>query len=272
MKRMTIDEAVRWAYRDELPKSRERPIEARGMGNGSTGPNMLADWWTLPDNAFGVVIDPSKWEDPHPDAIAIHRAVEALDAEPVNYPEDEAGLIDWVGLDLHGLEVRCAAEVFQAVRRRRPAELVHQVAILGLPDMIVDPVELRFMTHANGEVRWFRKEVIVVNGEAIEREVDGRNHKSHRPYPDAYRKPMLEPDPVPSLIGRAKAEVWRSAMDLLFEQLVGRLAEVDLLPCELPELPWEAGRGRILPDLRPRIAFARDKPLHKRKRKLQETP
>ncbi|BBE74350.1 hypothetical protein [Oharaeibacter diazotrophicus] len=253
MKRMTIDEAVRWAYREELPKSRVRVKEGvLGYGNGSVGPNALADWWTLPDNAFGVVLDPTKFDDPHPDAVAIHEAVVALDGCPVVYPEGgEVGA--WCGVDLHGLEVQCATEVFRVMLRRRPSELVQQFAILGLPDMIVDPPELRYMTHANGRPRYFRRQVVVVEGEAIEQEVDGYDARGRRPYPDAYRKPYLDPDPVPSLVCRAKAEVWRAAMDVLVADLDGVLAEVEVLPCPLPALPWEAAEPRVLPDLRPRV-------------------
>jgi hypothetical protein len=269
MKRaMTIDEAVRWAYREELPKSRQRAPEemGRGFGNASTGTNIAADWWTLPDNIYGVVIDPSKWDDPHSDAIAIHQAVMALDELPVIYPEEAAAVRGWVGMDLHGHELRCAAEVFRVVRRRKPSELVHLVALLGLPDMIVDPFEVKFETHANGRAKYYRKEVIMIDGQPVEREIDGFNPKSQRPYPDAYRKYYLEPDPVPSLIGRAKAEIWRSAMDVLFLDLEGQLVEVVLKPCGLPELPWEKASAIVHRDLRPRIV-ARPVNLHSANRR-----
>jgi hypothetical protein len=257
MKRtMTIEDAVRWAYRDELPKSRQRAPEemGRGFGNASTGTNIAADWWTLPDNIYGVVVDPSKWDDPHPDAIAIHQAVMALDELPVIYPEEEASVRGWVGMDLHGHELRCAAEVFRVVRRRKPSELVHLVALLGLPDMIVDPVECHFVSGAKGRPKWFRQVLVSVDGELVEQEVDGYDHKRHRPYPNAYRKTYLEPDPVPSLIGRAKSEIWRSAMDVLFEDLDGMLTSLHLERCSLPALPWEAPVPRVIQAVRSRIA------------------
>jgi hypothetical protein len=259
MKRtMTIDEAVRWAYREELPKCRELPNHGPAtFGNGSRGQNAMSEWWTLPDNVFGVVVDFTAEVGPDDDAVRIHAAVQQLGRYQVDTPVDADAIRGWAGMDLKGLEAACAAEVFMLMDRLDLPRLVRNVAILGLPDMEIDPVALRFVTHGNGEVRWFRKVVNVVDGQPIEVEVDGFDRKGRRPYLGAYRKPYLDPDPVPSLIGRAKAEVWRSAMDVLHAELAGTLDRVVVSPCELPMMPWEAETNTVIPDLRHRIAGRR---------------
>jgi hypothetical protein len=131
--------------------------------------------------------------------------------------------------------------------------IVRTVAILGLPDMIVDVPELKVERGANGKPRWFRRlSAVDALGLPYEVEVDGFDQKARRPFPDAYQRRFLDPDPVPSLVNRARGELWRAAMDLLFEDLIGALSSIVLLPCAWPERPWEGSGPRILPDLNAR--------------------
>ena len=89
-KRIAIDDFLAWVYREELPKS----------GGGRAGPMGPAGGWDqmarwaeelplagLDDNRFGVVPDWLAQTPPHPDALAAHAAVQALDQWPLGLPE-----------------------------------------------------------------------------------------------------------------------------------------------------------------------------------------
>jgi hypothetical protein len=262
MRQMTIEDAVRWAYREELPKQ-DRPIPIRALGPKEPASpagqvDKVAETWALPDNAFGVVVDPSATCEPHADALAIHAAVTALDDVRATIPPEWSA-----DVDLHGLDDHVQARVIDGLTvleadgartlRMRPSMIVRTVAILGLPDMIVDVPELKVERGANGKPRWFRRlSAVDALGLPYEVEVDGFDQKARRPFPDAYQRRFLDPDPVPSLVNRARGELWRAAMDLLFEDLIGALSSIVLLPCAWPERPWEGSGPRILPDLNAR--------------------
>lgn len=259
MRRMVIENTLRWAYREELPKSRQ------GVGIGGPAAvrspgaivDMVAETWALPDNAYGVVLDPTADEDPHPDAVAIHEAVLRLDDADVAIPAD------WDGhgaVDLHGGEDQVMARVLDGLTRMdgdgarilrvQPSQLVRTYAIVGLPDMIIDPPELKFEVGATGRPKWFRRSIVVTETGSYEVEIDGYDAKRKRAHVDAYRKSYLDPDPVPSLINRARVEIWRAALDLLFEALEGRLASISLMPTAYGPRPWEDDApAAILPDL-----------------------
>jgi hypothetical protein len=263
MRQMTIEDAIRWAYREELPKS-PRPMAGYALPAMPSSPgavvDMVAETWALPDNAFGVVADPGATCEPHADAVAIHEAVTALDEVRAVMPPEWSAAGD---VDLHGLDSVVQSRVIESLTvleadggrtlRMQPSMIVRTVAILGLPDMIVDAPELKVERGANGKPKWFRRvSAIDALGFPYEVEVDGFDQKARRPFPDAYQRRFLDPDPVPSLVNRARGELWRAAMDLLFEDLSGTLSSIVLLPCAWPERPWEGSGPRILPDLHAR--------------------
>lgn len=263
MRQMTIEDAVRWAYREELPKS-PRPMAGYALPAMPSSPgavvDMVAETWALPDNAFGVVADPGATGEPHADALAIHAAVTALDDVRAVMPSEWSAAGD---VDLHGLDDAVQSRVIEGLTvleadgartlRMRPSMIVRTVAILGLPDMVVDSPELKVERGANGKPKWFRRvSAIDALGFPYEVETDGFDPKARRPFPDAYQRKFLDPDPVPSLVNRARGELWRAAMELLFEDLQGALSSIVLLPCAWPERPWEGSGPRILPDLNAR--------------------
>jgi hypothetical protein len=260
-KTMTIEDALRWTYRDELPKAQ---VEARGpaawggparLRGGHEAAAEAADLWAVPDNRYGVVPDRGGDGAPHADALAIHAAVLALDALAPDMPADWGGFAD---CDLGPCAAEVARDVMTGVfmsggeglRLRRPLSvLIRKVAILGLPDLTLDEPELKVMSRANGAPRWYRKvQSRGPFGEGYDVEVDGFDPVNRVPYPGAYQRHYLDPCPVDVLVERMEAEVWRAALDVLVEDLAGCLEAVELLPSTLPERPWETNSGRILRD------------------------
>jgi hypothetical protein len=260
-KTMTIEDALRWTYRDELPKAQ---VEARGpaawggparLRGGHEAAAEAADLWAVPDNRYGVVPDRGGDGAPHADALAIHAAVLALDSLAPDLPADWGGFAD---LELGPCAAEVARDVLAGVfmsggeglRLRRPLSvLIRNFAILGLPDLTLDEPEQRVAVAANGKPRWFRKiQSVGAFGEVHEVEVDGYDPKAKAPYPDAYGKTYLDPCPVDVLVARMEAEVWRAALDVLVEDLAGSLEAVELLPSTLCERPWETNSGRVLRD------------------------
>jgi len=272
---MTIDRALVWAFREELPKCRmtRGEIVSAGLGvaNASAGINAMATYMDIPDNLYGVPIDPYSVDDPHPASIALYEAVDRLAFAATLGDLDVSLPDDWDGADgmdfgpcrsaiegrvrtglwhwsLDGLDTDLSTLVVGLM------DLIRRVAVLGPMDCSLDDVEVRAMRHANGKPRWFRRVVVMtttVDGREVadEREVDGMDRKRRVPHPDAYQRFEVEPDPVQCLINRARMEMWRSALDLLYEDIGGALCGVEIEPCALPARPWEAASSRVLPDL-----------------------
>lgn len=260
MKRaMTVEKAVAWAYCEGLTAARpdERSLLALGPGRlvgGHEAAHAAAGLWAVPDNAYGVVPDPTKMQVTTPaDAVAIHEAVQALDDLVVRMPDDWCGFSDVALHDCRpAVEAAVRAKVVSAdgEPRRRLSQVVRTVAILGLPDLRLEEPERRVEVRANGQPRWFRRVSSVdAAGLPYEVELDGYDAKAKRPFDGAYQKPFLDPDPVGVLVDRCWAELWRAAIDELFLALDGALQNVELRPCSLPSRPWEAAPARVLRDL-----------------------
>src|SRR5688500_9952509 len=100
-KRMTIEALLRWAYRDELPKAQAPggSLRPAGFGGAWGGIERYGELLTVIDhgleNRYGLVPDLSATTEPHPDAIRIGDAVQALDAFPLNLPDGWNPLTDW---------------------------------------------------------------------------------------------------------------------------------------------------------------------------------
>ncbi len=261
MRRMTIDRAVEWAYREELPKSRDlggNIVFGAGLVTTSGGFSAMQTLGTLPDNIFGVVVDPYAMTEPADEARAIHEAVVRLEDVAVSFPAvwDVADGYDF-GACQTSVMSRVEA-IISAMNGTALVDLVRRVAILGTYDCALDDYEARPIKTKNGMPRWFRKVLVsrptCDGGEVkIEMETDGYNPKSHRPYDDAYLKFIVDPDPIEALVNRARMELWRAAMDLIFTDLGPLIGRLELEPCRLPARPWDGKAPRVLHQARPAL-------------------
>jgi hypothetical protein len=288
MKRIGIEELLRWAYRDELPKMQSAGrLLPPGYGSAWGGVERYGELLTVvdaPENKWGLVPDFAATTSPHPDAIRVGEAVCALDALELDLPKDWNPLGDWVSL---GDEATRAANRAlnrgtyvddDGARRLKTAasQLMRKYAVLGgTPEWQGEEPEAKLVVAANGRPRWFRRALVMVDpgdpqkGIAPvyeEREVNGLD-KRRVPLPDAYTKTVFDPDPADTALNRAEYEVWRAALDVLVEDLNGLvwsevvngdsiervgLADFKVINSLRPFRPWETGDlppQRVLPDL-----------------------
>ena len=259
-KAMLIEDALRWAYREELPK--------REFG-GADGASWLATYVELGTridvNAFGVVPCAVGSEPPHPDAVKLWQAVQALDKLEIEADEGWNPIAD-LG-DLGSLGRAAVAKAFAAetivdaggARRFKvkPSRLVVHFAMFGdRQEWRAEPPKCAVVTE-DGKAKWFRLQRRWVDtgryadqnfGHWTEVEVSGVDKWRHA-LPDSYRKYYLDPDPHMAIVARMEWQVWRSALDMLVEDV--ELDTVTLLPSALPQWPWECryASARVLPSL-----------------------
>lgn len=268
-KAIDIEALLRWAYRDELPKA--LPVEGpmAGIRSASLSLSRAAELMAVVQetdvrNRFGLFPDRFADSEPHADAVRVHEAVTGLDRCAVDLPEGWDPLSDMgdlgpegAGAVARGLDMLFSVDASGARILRRPvARLVIRQAILGgAPAWEGEMPERRKVTGANGKVRWFRRILCVSEGAfgvvTEEVEVDGIDPKRRLPHPDAYTRTVLDPDPAPVVQGRAEYELWRAALDLLTEDLAGRLETRFAMASDRSRRPWEApdAARRILPSL-----------------------
>lgn len=271
MRTMRIEDAVRWAVRDELPKA---PLDVvggwirAGAPAGAASPALasavagsLGGSMDARTNRFGVVPDMAALEaaTPHPAALVIGEAMLALDViTPGGFDEwdafEDLGPLaeDPIAGPLLAQAKRDAQAQARMVARMTGAlsALMVKRAVLG-PPTGWDAGEVRALVvinPANNKPAWFRKErrpaVWNAEGEVTgwaEVEVDGYSTGRGRPHADAYRKYRLDPDPLDVVMARAQWQLWRAALDVLAEDMAdGRLDGLGLavLPALMPMRPW----------------------------------
>ncbi|MEW6256900.1 MAG: hypothetical protein AB1592_13175 [Pseudomonadota bacterium] len=271
MKRIDIEHLVRWAYRDELPKVAARPkrLGPGGMVSGAAVLAKLQELNTLvqePDiaNRYGVLpLLEDGPDEPHPDAICVAEAVEDLTGLDMEMPEGWNPLADMGDLGAEGIDAvrrgldRLAPMAGTGKRsiRQSLSRLVIRQAVLGAAPSWEAEMPTRRMICAGGKPKWFRRVVQITQGAfgPVEQsiEIDGFNVARQRPFPGAYRKFELHPDPMMVVTERGEYELWVSALRVLTVILDGKLAAHVPLPPARPVRPWE-GEGtqaRILPSL-----------------------
>jgi hypothetical protein len=270
---MTIERAIAWAVRDELPKVQALAGLAHapnGCVTGSGLKGVLALGTRIdhvPVNDYGVVALAGEHGRCDDDALRIGHALLALDAMARDMAgQMVAGLGEWDAFeDLAALDA-CAiagpllAQARSDARARAamaarlmaaPSEMMIRAAVLGPPrGWALDAVRPEVVRASNGRPAWFRRERRAVawteDGEPTawdDVEVNGFNARAQRPHGDAYQRHVLTPDPLAVAIARAEWQLWRAALDLLHEELDGRLARITLLPSAQPWRPWVEGQA-----------------------------
>lgn len=254
MKTIDIEAFLTWAYRDELPKAETRGAVVAGLGASSGGWDAISRQGELMAemvsdgrlNRYGVMPLPIDCGPPHPDALTLHEAVAQLAGMDLDVPDDWSPL-EGLGLspdeqaDAIGRAMpRIASIEGERTRLRfKPAELVRRYAILrSAPSWEFATPKARYVS-AHGRPLWFRKVPVEIRGLVYEQEADGYNERAKRPFPTAYRKTVLDPDPALAVIDRAEYEVWHDSLALLVELLGESLHDHRLLPCPRPARPWQ---------------------------------
>lgn len=280
VRKMTLTAALRWAWSEELPKEPAAAFYAPPAGSASAwaaiaGYGQLGSMVDRQPNRFGCI--PFDRPDyPHADAVRIADAVAALGDCTLDVPAGWHPMPELATAD----EALCGKALADALERTTgkaaggawrfrtsPSTLIVRYAILGLlPDTRLSGVpERRYEKAANGADRWFvQRPVTTVIGQnadgsdmlqVVMTEADGWSARRRRPLPGAYRKPYLDPDPVPVMVARAEYQIMVAGLAMLFDDLAGRLDSIELLPSPWATHPWEAGgetgpEPKILPDLR----------------------
>ena len=272
-RRLDIEAALRWAYREELPKTgalnrdeidapRHPGFVRRDRSELTTTVQMLVE---MPTNCFGVLQQIGAGGPPHPDALLIGDAVLALDRMTMDVPPDWKPMAEMDDLSPEVTRLLNTA-VFRVAREingdrhlfgMRPSFLVQRYALSGLaPRWQAETPTVRFASHSNGVPRWFVRRLVwsdTTDGRQVSHEVelDGFDAKARRPYDDAYRKTLLDPDPEPAIRARAEYELWHAALDALADDLAPLLTTITLSPSPRPARPWIEGESApsVLPDL-----------------------
>lgn len=271
LKKMSVDQALAWAWRDELPKAPRVADGPDGFLAAWRKVSGYGEYLTLVDrhgiNRYGVVPDFSATAWPHADAVRLYEAVTALDGAEVDLPDDwhPAPELTQFG----GLAMRAIAQAVRAVcpdgrtLRIAATDLVLRHVILGDSEAWrMDPTEEQIERHTDGRPKWFVRSMMpmIVGTDArgsdivemVEIETNGMT-VAGKLKPGAHQKPYLDPDPLDTLIARAHREVLADVMAYVFETCAGQLETIDLQPPELTARPWDAGEARparVLPDLR----------------------
>lgn len=292
-KRIGIEVFLKWAYRDELPKQQRdggdlTSMAPAGYGSGMGGVIAMAEVGALVDfareNQWGVIPDRYARDDPHPDAIRAAMAMAGLDAWAVSLPDDwnpiaDLGAVGEIGRRDSAAAALGRAKVAEALAdlTRLDAEgnrtlkgglrrLVMRFAVLGgAPGWEIEPPEIRDVCVGKGRPAWFRRETIQGADGPCEIEVDGFDRRRRMPFPDAYRKQVLVPDPLEGIIDRGQHEVYVAALGILHAALVDKLEAFALEPPARPARPWEAEGAA-----RPRLLLA--KPLPALQDRADDTP
>ena len=241
-----------------MPKLEAFEDDSRYWG-GVSLPSSAAPWDAISRLAvLGVRVDTSgpAPDDrplvyPDPDALVVNDAVLGLQHSEITMPEDWDALCDCDGLT--GAERANAHRQGWAIaipKGDRLAALIMRRAVTGRAPSWRDhgTIYRRPVVGAKGKPAWFRMENAALRpgGPAVPREVDGFNRSRKRPYPDAYRKFYLDPDPALLIAERIEYQLWALALHQLSHDLAGRLARFSVSCC-VPLWPWEgesANRGR----------------------------
>jgi hypothetical protein len=235
MRRLSIEAALYWAYRDELPK---RGAEWGGSG-GATAPGFSsAD--------LGVKVD--RWDDepgfptilgpPHPDAEIIDAHVQGLEPMEVDGVRSRF----W-------LAPECAALI--------------EVNDFALGRLQVD-VKSWVIMHA----RMGTRPMWQVENWKVERRIDMQTGRTivvgideNRNYQRGSHCPITyAPNPRAVINDRAEYTCWHEALRSLRDQLDGVLQSIKLDPFDIPMQPWITGdtpQPNILPSLTKVLPIAR---------------
>lgn len=227
MKKLPIEQLLRWAICDELPKG--RPV-SMNVWDALVSYSRLGTRIQTSGTDDGLGVVPGT---PHPDATIVAKAMEALPADARLPEEDCAALLGhYAALDL------AAAPTFAALARFNLRAAVVRAAILKPPLWDVgSPLPLP-------AVRWNTNGHAVVharhNGEFVPVRGDHKHGFGRFIEPQCFIC-WGSPSIAALLAARADYAVWHRGLEMMAAALTGRMAEHVALPPEAPPRPWATG-------------------------------
>jgi hypothetical protein len=256
-----IEEALRWCYRDEMPK------RSANDGSGASEPSSVSpmfrwcafggrvDNWTR-EPGFPTVLGP-----PHADALLIHGVVEALTVEDI-LPRIQ-DYAHRYGCNPPGIDVEILAE--QAAGQ--VVALVQTRARLGArPDHGPDPEVLPVRSENGGKITVYYEEEGSVTARdgtvypGLKREVpvpDAKKRAGADPYfpTGSYVKLKYLPGRIATYTERAEYATWHAALVLLADRL-DHLTSIEARYPNAARRPWAGDRdlnrtGVVLRDCLP---------------------
>lgn len=281
--KMTIEEALAWAYLDELPKA-SAPGRLKGPRMATPGWVKAAETWAARidiSNDYGLVPDFRPALPPHPAARALHELLGCLD-DVAFAAEALEPFGDWVAeagkeeRDLLGVAAaRAQARHLRPIEggalqpRRDLAPLLRRCALLGPPDgwRCAARPAVRAVLSKHGQQKWFRMVRRAVRFDERGRPIDfatvesddGWCQRSKRPFKDAYPKMCLSPDPASLADSRVEWMIWRLALDVVAEMAKDAVFTfdgqkrvsidgmgVEILPSALPNQPWISAEAHLI--------------------------
>ncbi|TXM65746.1 hypothetical protein [Methylobacterium sp. WL120] len=220
---MDIEDALTWAYREELPKRRDGNGDLSPQGYPSISPMFkICALGGRVENFSREPGFPAAMGEAHPDALIIEAAVEELRSFEGHRFDGELGLLTHLppGLDEHAAMAQSMGQLFDLVRIK---------ARLGSRPTFARSPEPSAVVGNTGKV------LIFVVRDGIE-QVSGAKDKDR--YPTGAYCAIEWESAKAILIERADYAAWWAAVDLLAHRLSGKLASISVLPPAAAQRPW----------------------------------
>lgn len=244
---LDIEDVLRWAYRDELPKRRSDDGELRQREFPSVSPMFsMAALGGRVENFSREPGFPAAMGEPHPDALLVEAAVERLARYAGHEFQGELGLLTNLppGQDEHAAMRRAMGQLVDTVRVM--ARLGHRPTFTRSPEPAA-------VIGANGRVQI----LVVRNGVETPCGAEGRDR-----YPSGAFCQIVWDRAETILLERADYAAWWAGLDLLAHELAGTLDSISVLPPAAAQRPWagevDQGKPRRLLDSPSSRAKVRD--------------
>lgn len=219
---LDIEDVLRWAYRDELPKRRDE-YDGPMREFPSVSPMFaMAALGGRVENFSREPGFPAAMGEVHPDALVVEAAVLALSRYADHRFAGELGLLTNLpaGLDEHGAMNRAMARIVDLVRIK---------ARLGARPCFAKSPEPAALVGKNGKVQVH----VIRNGVAQACGAEGKDR-----YPAGAYCTLVWDDAQAILFERAEYAAWWAGLDLLAHELTGKLVSISVLPPSAAQRPW----------------------------------
>ncbi|TXN67260.1 hypothetical protein [Methylobacterium sp. WL6] len=234
---MDIEDALTWAFREELPKRRDRDDKGGPQEFSSISPMFrICQLGGRVENFSREPGFPAAMGEPHPDALIIEATVDELRSYAAHRFDGELGLLTHLppGLDEHAAMARAMGQLFDLVRIK--------ARLAARPTFAKSPEPAAVVGNTG-------KPIVYVVRNGVE-QISGAEGKDR--YPSGAYCAIEWESATAILNERADYAAWWAAIDLLAHRLSGKLASISVLPPAAAQRPWagevDAGKPRRILD------------------------